>query len=119
MPSFPRLGQRSRTGWSAKTLPHTRQQSGGRPAPITVRAAKNFKIAGSTVDANGAPLGSCVVQLFRTGDNSLVSQLTSDVLGAFTFTLSDNAGTFYVVAYKPGVTDVAGTSVNTLVAVEQ
>lgn len=85
---------------------------------MTRLGARNFQIAGTTVDSLGLPLGSCVVQLFRTGDDTLVSELTSDVLGAFQFVLSANAGTFYVVAYKTGVTDVAGTSVNTLVAVE-
>lgn len=83
----------------------------------TVRGAHNFVISGLTVDSGGAALGSCTVKLFRSGDSSFVAQTISDGSGNYSFTMGDNAGTFYVVAYKPGAPDVEGTTVNTLVAV--
>jgi hypothetical protein len=84
-----------------------------------VRGASNFVITGTTVDANGAPLAGCTVQLFRTGDDSFVAELVSDGAGAYSFVMGDNAGTFYLVAYKPGSPDVAGTTVNTIAATGQ
>src|SRR4051812_39653099 len=89
---------------------------GGRPAPQLRCGARNFQIVGTTLDAAGAPLAGCTVRLFRTGDDSLVATTSSDGAGAFQFVLSGNAGTFYVSAYKGGSPDVAGTTVNTLIA---
>ncbi len=73
-----------------------------------------FGLSGVTRDSTGAFLGGCTVRLLRSGDGSLVAETTSDQSGNFAFTSSENAGTFYVTAYKPGGTDVAGCSVNTL-----
>lgn len=117
MPNFPLLRSRNaRTGWDPRDAQRTNRQS-TRPCRITTHAGATFHVSGTTVDSTGAALASCVVQLFRTGDDTLVQEITSDGSGAFTFTLGDNAGNFYIVAYKAGGTDVAGTTVNTLVAV--
>jgi hypothetical protein len=73
-----------------------------------------FSLAGVTRDSTGTPLGTCTVKLFEAATDIEVGQTTSDGAGAFTFRLGNNAGYFYLVAYKPGSPDVAGTSVNTL-----
>ena len=78
-------------------------------------STKNEIIAGVTQDSTGAALGSCVVQLFRTPSDTLVQELTSDASGNYQFD-NPGSGPFYVVAYKQGVPDVAGTTVNTLIA---
>ena len=94
-------------------------EPGQKPRPLskfrTFRNAKNFTISGVTKDSSGNPLANCVVHLFRTGDDSAVAKTTSDGSGNYSFTLGDNAGNFYVVAYLPGAPDVAGVTVNTLI----
>ena len=77
----------------------------------------SFSITGVTRDSTGSALGSCTVDLFQTGGDIFVGSTTSDGSGNFTIVTPNNAGTFYLVAYKAGSPDVAGTSVNTLVAV--
>ena len=76
-----------------------------------------FAITGVTKDSTGVALGNCVVQLFRTGDDVLVQETSSDGSGNYTCNPPNNAGYFYIVAYKAGSPDVAGTTVNTLAAV--
>lgn len=95
-------------------------------------------IGGITRDNTGAPLGDCVVHLFRTLDDLKMATTGSDNLGNYAFTLIKDATTYYCVAYKAGVvtgdrtlptsdtsvvlasglggTDVAGTTLNTLMA---
>jgi hypothetical protein len=74
------------------------------------------RVTGVTRDSAGAALGSCVVQLFRTSDDLFLVQDFSDGSGNYTLYPTE-AGPYYIVAYKPGGTDVAGTTVNTLGAV--
>jgi hypothetical protein len=91
------------------------------PLPITGRgvyqqtdwAASNRVIVGVTRDSGGAVLGNVVVDLFITGSDSIVGTTTSDASGNFSFS-NPGTGPFYIVAYKAGAPDVAGTSVNTL-----
>lgn len=73
-------------------------------------------LSGVTRDSAGTVLASCVVDMFRTTDDTMVATTTSDGSGAFTLTVSAPAGPFYLVAYKAGSPDVAGTTVNTLIA---
>lgn len=73
-----------------------------------------FSLSGVTRDSTGVALGNCDVRLFQTGSDIEVGQTTSDGSGNFAFSLGNNAGFFYLVAYKPGAPDVAGTTVNTL-----
>ena len=75
----------------------------------------NARITGITKDSTGATLGSCVVQLFRTVDEVFMSESISDGAGAYTLT-AIGSGPFFIVAYKAGSPDVAGTTVNTLSA---
>lgn len=76
----------------------------------------NPRITGVTRDSTGTILGSCMVDLFRTVDDVKVDSYTSDATtGVYTLS-AVGPGPFYVVAYKSGAPDVAGTTVNTLQA---
>lgn len=74
-------------------------------------------LSGVTRDSAGAVLAGCVVDMFRTTDDVLVGATISDGAGVYTLPVSGPGGPFYLVAYKVGVPDVAGTSVNTLIAI--
>jgi hypothetical protein len=76
----------------------------------------NFKISGITKDSTGAVLASCTVDLFITSTNILFGTATSDANGYYQFLgIGQPPTAFYIVAYKAGSPDVAGTTVNTLV----
>lgn len=77
-------------------------------------AGKRGRITGITRDSASAVLGSCAVHLIRTTGDVLVDTGTSDAGdGTYSVGTPDDL-TYYVVAYKPGSPDVAGTTVNTL-----
>ena len=78
--------------------------------------ASRIRIYGVTKDSAGAVLGNCVVDLFRTATDVLVESTVSDGSGNYSFLTATPAAQHYVVAYKAGAPDVAGTTVNTLVA---
>ena len=88
----------------------------GAPSYRSPKFYGSFSISGTTRDSAGTALGSCEVHLFETGTDIEIAQTNSDGAGAFTFVIGNNAGYFYIVAYKAGSPDVAGTSVNTLTA---
>lgn len=77
--------------------------------------AKYYSISGVTKDSTGAALGNCTVHLIGTTDDRLYDQITSNASGVFEFRSASPKQKFYLVAYKEGGTDVAGTTVNTLV----
>ena len=74
------------------------------------------KIIGTCRDSTGAVLGSCIVQGFQTATDAFVNQMTCDSAGYFEF-CTQFTGQHYLVAYKAGAPDVAGTTANTLVGV--
>ena len=78
--------------------------------------AQMKKIIGVTKDANGAPLGTCIVQGFRTANDQYVRETISDPAGNYVF-CTEFLDSQYLVAYKVGAPDVAGTTVNTLTGV--
>jgi hypothetical protein len=86
-----------------------------RPFRSRPLSTKNEVISGVTRDAAGAPLGNCVVKLFRTPSDILAAATMSDASGNWSID-NPGSGPFYTVEYKAGVPDVAGTSLNTLVA---
>jgi hypothetical protein len=88
----------------------------GRTAPFRSRSFSTYSatITGVTKDSAGSPLAGCTVQLFRTFDDAYRSEVVSDGSGTYVL-YPDVTGPFYLVAYKVGAPDVAGTSVNTLV----
>jgi hypothetical protein len=73
----------------------------------------NFRISGVTRDSAGVALGTCRVELYPTGRDVSIAETTSDASGNFFFDMP-GTGPFYLVAYKAGSPDVAGTTVNTL-----
>lgn len=83
---------------------------------LTSGAQSRFGITGITRDQFGSPLGNCVVQLFRTSDDLIVAEVVSDPTGAYVITTPFFPDTHYLVAYRAGSPDVAGTTVNTLIA---
>lgn len=80
------------------------------PAPATY-----LRIFGVTKDSTGAALGSCIVDLFRTADDKLMDSVVSDGSGNYEFRSASLSTAYYVVAYKTGAPDLAGTTVNTLI----
>jgi len=77
-----------------------------------------FRLTGVTKDSTGAVLGGVTVQWFNTADDKLFYETTSDANGVYEFrTAGQPPNAYYLVAYKPGSPDVAGTTVNTLVGV--
>lgn len=106
--------------WNAQG---TRVKTADAPPPfptvvhqLLTQPAYDFRIVGITRDSTGAVLGSCVVKLYRTSDDTLLQTTTSDaVTGAYEFRGTSPVLTQYGVSYKTGSPDVAGTTVNTLV----
>lgn len=78
----------------------------------------HWVLSGVTRSSNNAALGSSAVSVFDTASNTLVAQTTSSALGEFAAPLY-STGPFYMVAYKSGSPDVAGTTVNTLTPTPQ
>jgi len=76
----------------------------------------NMSLSGVTRDSTGATLGLCRVMIFRTEDNSFVTETTSDASGVWSVSLL-KGGPFFEVCYKAGSPDVSGTSLNTLAPV--
>lgn len=77
-----------------------------------------FKITGTTKDSSGVALGSCSVDWFDTATDVRLDTTTSDTSGAFEFrTAGQPPNAYYLVAYKAGSPDVAGTTVNTLTGI--
>lgn len=72
----------------------------------------NSALTGITRDGTGAVLGNAEVVLYSSIDVVIGSQF-SDGAGNFSFQ-NPGTGPFYIVAYKTGSPDVAGTTVNTL-----
>ena len=73
----------------------------------------SMTLTGVTRDANGAILAGCVVDLFDTLTDTKQQATVSDANGVFWFSLMA-PGPYYVVSYKVGSPDVAGTSINIL-----
>lgn len=73
-------------------------------------------IVGVTRDSTGVALGGCTVQMFRSTDDAYMGETVSDGSGNYTLTSPGNFN-LYLVAYKTGAPDLAGTTVNTLLGV--
>lgn len=83
---------------------------------IPFKQPARYIITGVTKDSTGAALGLVTVDLFDTASDTIRATTTSDANGNY---LVDGQidTTYYLVAYLAGSPDVAGTTVNTLVAV--
>lgn len=83
----------------------------------TVMSGVSWLLSGVTKDSTGTILGSCKVELYYTAtDLPISAQISDPTTGAFSFLIGPS-NTYYLVAYKQGSPDVAGTTVNTLVPV--
>jgi hypothetical protein len=107
-------------GWAARPTrrlgPSFRDRRLGdmsRPFKSASFSTTRTVLTGITKDSGGAALASCVVQLFRTVDDLILAETTSDGSGVYVF-YPTVGGPFYIVAYKAGAPDAAGTTVNTL-----
>jgi hypothetical protein len=79
-------------------------------------ASSRFGFVGTTRDANGTPVPSCTVKLYRTSDDSLLDNQTSDpVTGVFLLNTPYYPDQHYIVAHKSGSPDIDGVSPNTLI----
>ena len=91
-----------------------------RTEPAVVRPlklpARTATISGITrVLSTGVPLGVCVVELYLTATDEPLMKTTSDANGYFSFSVARfSPATHYMVAYKVGSPDTAGTTLNTL-----
>lgn len=107
-------------GWGGRVQFRAAEQFLGAPLGGIVYRSLGVKanraIVGVTRDSAGTPLASCRVELFQTGGDIPTNVLTSDASGNFSFD-NPGSGPFYIVAYKAAGPDVAGTTVNTLIAV--
>lgn len=73
----------------------------------------NANLSGTSRDDAGAILGFCTVLIFETGTNVFLAQTVSDVNGAWSIPFL-RGGFSFLVEYKAGSPDVAGTSKNNL-----
>ena len=72
-------------------------------------------IKGTCVDASDVPVGSAIVQGFVTSTDAYVGAVEAHADGTYTLGTDTLPGVaHYLVAYKPGSPDIAGTTVNTL-----
>ena len=72
-------------------------------------------IRGTCVDSSDVAIANAIVQGFVTATDAYVGQDVSRLDGTYTMATDTAAGTqHYLVAYKPGAPDIAGTTVNTL-----
>lgn len=102
----------------------SRRQDGGAvqflgiaKSPTLNAAFQLFSITGQTLDSTSTPLSNCVVEGFQTGSDRYIGDTVSDGSGNYRISTGSNSGTFYLVAYKAGSPDIAGTTVNTLTAI--
>lgn len=85
---------------------------GSLPLPV-----QKLIISGVTKDSTGVALASCNVSLYRTSDGAFMESVVSDGSGNYSFSTVGLAQNYYVLAYKAGSPDVAGTTSNALVGV--
>lgn len=72
-------------------------------------------IRGTVLDSDSNPVANAIVQGFVTSTDAYVGEVTSNGDGTYTLGTDTLPGVaHYLVAYKPGSPDIAGTTVNTL-----
>ena len=99
------------------TAPFGNKKSGAQFNSIRNQVRSLWLITGVTKDSAGNPIGSCTVTLFKTADNMPTATQVSDSSGNYAFSIDGNSQARFVVSYKAGAPDVAGTTVNTLIPV--
>lgn len=77
--------------------------------------SQNRFIRGTCVDVSDVPVANPIVQAFRTSDDAFMGEVQANTDGTYTVPVASVAGVqHYLVAYKAGSPDIAGTTVNTL-----
>lgn len=86
--------------------------------PVIQDGCQSLKfILGTCKDSAGAAVANAIVQSFRTSDDSFLYEVTGAEDGTYRVpTPHPSPTTHYLVAYKSGSPDIAGTTVNTLVS---
>jgi hypothetical protein len=82
----------------------------------TSTSAVNWILAGITRGVTGQPLGLCNVFVYDSVTDALMGSGAANASGNYTVTLSSSGHNLFAVAYLAGSPDLAGTTVNTLVA---
>ena len=72
-------------------------------------------IMGRAVNAVGVGVSGAVIDAFLTADDTKVSTTTADANGYYEIGTPNPGVAHYIVAYRAGSPDIAGTSVNTLI----
>jgi hypothetical protein len=76
--------------------------------------SKRF-LRGTVQDSVGSPVNGALVQGFVTATDAYVGEVQSNLDGTYVLGTETRPGVaHYLVAYKPGSPDIAGTTVNTL-----
>ena len=75
-----------------------------------------YTLSGVCRDINSTPVALAAVYVFDTATNTLQGSTTADSGGNYTVGLSI-AGPLYAVAYHANAPDIAGTTLNTLMAI--
>lgn len=76
---------------------------------------QNRFIRGDCVDDSSNIVANAIIQAFRTSDDAFVGESVSYLDGTYICPVATVPGVqHYLVAYKPGSPDIAGTTVNTL-----
>jgi hypothetical protein len=77
--------------------------------------SQNLKfVMGRCVDSGSTPVPNAVVQIFRTSTDEFQRETTADQSGYYEAGTDKVGEGHYLVAYKAGSPDIAGTTVNTL-----
>lgn len=77
--------------------------------------SQNRFMRGVCVNASDVPVANPIVQAFRTSDDAFMGEAQANTDGTYIVPVASLAGVqHYLVAYKPGAPDIAGTTVNTL-----
>lgn len=96
------------TGWDALT------PNEWEPLSVDDGTQSQKFIMGTTKDSVGGTVSGAVVQVFRTSDDLYVGETTSDSNGRYEAGTPHAGLQHYLVAYRAGAPDIAGTTVNTL-----
>lgn len=76
--------------------------------------SKNF-LRGTCKDSGGTPVANAIVQAFVTATDAFAGEVQGNTDGTYTLGVERSKATpHYLVAYKVGSPDIAGTTVNTL-----
>jgi hypothetical protein len=77
--------------------------------------SQNLKfVMGQCLDSDSNPIASAIVEVFLSSDSSWQRETIADENGYYEAGTDKTGAAHYLVAYKAGSPDIAGTTVNTL-----